>query len=554
VQEVRSAAVTFGHRFLATSGRAGRAIKVRSFDEYRAKLAENFVLLERSERHDKIARELDAHAGRLGGRVGSSVATQSGLLQEVPDLVEYPAVVGGTFGIEFLSLPEEVLTTTMIHHQHFFPVVSPAGKLMAAFLAVTNTQADHARTIARNCERVLTARLRDARFFFDADRLVPLTDRVAELSTVLFHKKLGSYHAKALRLERLARWIAAGAFQQPAAADDAAAAGKLAKADLVTDMVRELTELQGTMGGIYAREEGRPESVWRAIYSHYLPAAVETDAPPTRADLGPAAVTWAAVSVADKIDTLVGLFAAGERPTGTRDPFGLRRQAHGLMKVLVDLPDLTGVTEAVDLSAVRREARQGLVDFAEPGVAIGEQAKAEVDDLSAFLVERLRYLFQQRGYTYDEINAIAGSRRGFVEVPYDARLRLEALHRVRSSADFEALAVAFKRVKNLARELKAGPADSLDRLTEPAERALFDAFQARGETIRAATARRDYVEAFRVASGFRVELDRFFTDVFVMVDDAELREQRLTLIWRLHELLQDLADISEIVPQLESGR
>jgi glycyl-tRNA synthetase beta chain len=554
VQEVRSAAVTYGHRFLATSGRAGRAIKVRSFDEYRAKLAENFVLLERSERHDKIARELDAHAGRLGGRVGVSVATQSGLLQEVPDLVEYPAVVAGTFGVEFLSLPEEVLTTTMIHHQHFFPVVSPAGKLMAAFLAVTNTQADHARTIARNCERVLTARLRDARFFFDADRQVPLTERVAELSTVLFHKKLGSYHAKALRLERLARWIAVEAFQQPAIADDAAAAGKLSKADLVTDMVRELTELQGTMGGIYAREEGRPESVWRAIYSHYLPAAVETDAPPTRAELGPAAITWAAVSAADKVDTLVGLFAAGERPTGTRDPFGLRRQAHGLMKVLVDLPELTGVVEAVDLAAVRGEARQGLTELAEPGVVIAETARAESDDLSAFLVERLRYLFQQRGYTYDEINAIAGSRRGFVDVPYDARLRLEALHKVRSSADFEALAVAFKRVKNLARELKAGPADRLDRLTEPAERALLDAFQARGETIRAATARRDYVEAFRVASGFRVELDRFFTDVFVMVDDTELREQRLTLIWRLHELLQDLADISEIVPQLESGR
>ncbi len=554
VQEVRAAALTYGHRFLATSGRAGRAIKVRSFEEYRTKLVENFVLLERGERHDKIARELDANAQRLGGRVSSAVGSHSGLLQEVPDLVEYPAVVAGTFGTEFLALPEEVLTTTMIHHQHFFPVVNPSGRLMPAFLAVTNTQPDSSRSVARNCERVLTARLRDARFFFDADRRVRLDDRLPALSTVLFHKKLGSYRAKALRLERLARWLAAEAFGRPDAADDAAAAGRLAKADLVTDMVRELTELQGAMGGIYAREEGLAEPIWRAIYHHYLPVAVDAAAPPSRTELGAAAVTWAAVSVADKVDTLVALFAAGERPTGTRDPFGLRRQAHGLLKTLVDLPDLTGLDASVDLSALRREARAALDACAEPGVALQAQAAAESDDLSTFLGERLRYLFQQRGFAYDEVNAIAGSRRGFVAVPHDARLRLEALQRVRASADFEALAVAFKRVKNLSRELKAGPVERLDRLTEPAEAALLEEFRARGEHVRAAVAGRDYVEAFRQASLFRPAVDRFFTDVFVMVDDAALRDQRLTLLWRLHDLILDLADISEIVPQLELNR
>jgi glycyl-tRNA synthetase beta chain len=554
VQEVRAAALTYGHRFLATSGRAGRAIKVRSFEEYRTKLVESFVLLNRSERHDKIARELDANAQRLGGRVSSAAASPSGLLQEVPDLVEYPAVVAGTFATEFLALPEEVLTTTMIHHQHFFPVVNPSGRLMPAFLAVTNTQADSSRSIARNCERVLTARLRDAGFFYDADRRVRLDDRLPALSTVLFHKKAGSYRAKALRLERLARWLAAEAFRRPDAADDAAVAGRLAKADLVTDMVRELTELQGTMGGIYAREEGLAEPIWRAIYHHYQPVAVEASAPPSRADLGVAAVTWAAVSVADKVDTLVALFAAGEKPTGTRDPFGLRRQAHGLLKTLVDLPDLTGLDVSVDLAALRREARAALDACAEPGVALPAQAAAESDDLSTFLGERLRYLFQQRGFAYDEVNAIAGSRRGFVAVPHDARLRLEALQRVRASADFEALAIAFKRVKNLSRELKAGPVERLDRLTEPAEAALLEEFRARGEHVRAAVARRDYVEAFRQASLFRPAVDRFFTDVFVMVDDAPLRDQRLTLLWRLHELILDLADISEIVPQLELNR
>ena len=551
VQEVRSAALTYGHRFLATSGRAGRAIKVRSFEEYRTKLVESFVMLDRADRHDKIARELDANAQRLGGRV-SSAASQSGFLQEVPDLVEYPAVVGGTFAAEFLALPDEVLTTTMIHHQHFFPVVNQAGRLMPAFLAVTNTQVDSSRAIARNCERVLTARLRDAQFFFDADRRVRLDDRLPALAAVLFHKRLGSYRAKALRLERLARWLTADVFGRPDLADHAAAAGRLAKVDLVTDMVRELTELQGTMGGIYAREEGLTEAIWRAIYNQYLPVAVEAATPPTRADLGAGAVTWAALSVADKIDTLVALFAAGERPTGTRDPFGLRRQAHGLLKVLVDLPELTGLETAVDLAALQREARAALDALAEPGVTI--PAPADSDELTTFLAERLRYLFQQRGFGYDEVNAIAGSTRGFVTVPHDARLRLEALQRVRTSEDFEALAVAFKRVKNLSRELKAGPTETLDRLTEPAEVAFVEEFRTRGEAVRSAAGRRDYVEAFRQASGFRPAVDRFFTDVFVMVDDAALRDQRLTLIWRLHELILDLADISEIVPQLELNR
>src|SRR6266849_3096974 len=343
VQEVSTGAVTYGHRFLTTSGRAGRAIKVRSFDEYRARLLENFIILERGERHNKIARELDAKAQRLQGRVSRTVHSDSGLLHEVPDLVEYPSVVAGTFAIEFLELPEEVLTTTLIHHQHYFPVDGEDGKLKNAFLAVINTEPDNERTIARNAERVVTARLRDARFFWEAERKTTLEARIDRLGTLLFHKKLGSYKDKAERIERLARWIAAEAFgASDEVARQAAQAARLAKADLTTDMVREFTELQGTMGGIYAREQGLPEEVWKAIYFHYLPIAVEADAPPSRAQLGKAATTWAAVSLADKLDTIVGLFAAGEKPTGSRDPYGLRRAAHGVFKVLVDLPQLTG--------------------------------------------------------------------------------------------------------------------------------------------------------------------------------------------------------------------
>jgi hypothetical protein len=211
-----------------------------------------------------------------------------------------------------------VLTTTLIHHQHYFPVEGGDGKLKNAFLAVINTEPDNERTIARNAERVVTARLRDARFFWEADRRATLESRIDRLGTLLFHKKLGTYKEKAERIERLAGWIAREALgADAAAADHAARAARLAKADLTTDMVREFTELQGTMGGIYAREEGMPEEVWKAIYFHYLPVGVEADAPPSKAQLGKAAVTWAAVSLADKLDTIVGLFAAGEKPTGS---------------------------------------------------------------------------------------------------------------------------------------------------------------------------------------------------------------------------------------------
>src|SRR3954468_1889072 len=218
VQDVRSGSNTYGHRFLTTSGRAGRAIKVKTFDDYQARLLENFVILDRAERESKIRRELEAHARRLGGRVSSLVASQSSLLQEVPDLVEYPTVVAGHIPVEFLELPEEVLTTTMIHHQHYFPVVDDEGRLKPAFLAVTNMQPEKPEIIARNSERVLTARLRDARFFWDEDRKGTLESRIERLSTILFHKKLGSYREKADRVAALASWIAAEPFARPDAA------------------------------------------------------------------------------------------------------------------------------------------------------------------------------------------------------------------------------------------------------------------------------------------------------------------------------------------------
>ena len=539
VQDVESGPLTYGHRFLATSGRAGRSIKVRSFDEYQAKLTEHFVVLDHAERRDRIARELELHARRLGGRV--QLKEHASLIEEVADLVEYPGVVAGFFDAAYLMLPEEVLSTTLVHHQHWFPVVTQSGTLKEAFLAVVNTQPADERVIAKNAERVVAARLRDARFFWEADRKQTLESRLERLHTVVFHKKLGSYRDKAERIEKLASWIVTEVFGR--SREDAALAAKaarLAKADLTSDMVFEFPELQGTMGGIYAREEGQPEAIWKAIYHHYLPIGVEADAPPSRVQLGEAAPVWAAVTLADKLDTVVGLSRAGEKATGSRDPFGLRRQMHGIVRVLIDLPELTGIDREIDLRVLVEAAEGGFAGAPVPGLA---------EAVMAFAQERVRYTLEQRG---SAIEVVRGATAGEHDVaPLRARRVADALQRIRTSEDFQALAILFKRVKNIARELKARAPLERAALIEDAEQALVSEVDARRPRIAQAVQAADYRRAFTEIAGLRPVVDRFFTDVFVMADDPRLRAARLTLMAELRDLILTLADISEIVPQTE---
>ena len=556
VQEVESGALTYGHRFLATSGRAGRSIKVRSFDEYRARLSEHFVVLDHADRRDRIFRELEKHARRLGGRV--HLKEHAALIDEVADLVEYPGVVAGFFDRGFLELPPEVLTTTLVHHQHWFPVLAEDGKLKEAFLAVVNTQPVDERTIAKNAERVVTARLRDAKFFWEADRKVPLESRLDRLHTVVFHKKLGSYRDKVERVSKLAEWIAREAFARPDVAEHASNAGQLSKADLTTDMVFEFPELQGTMGGIYAREEGKPEQVWKAIYYHYLPIGVEADAPPTREQLGSAAVTWAALSLADKLDTVVGLFAAGERPTGSRDPFGIRRNAQGAVRVLMDLPELTGLDREIPLGELLDEARRPFQTLA---ANVGSEQLAY-----GFWHDRILFALEQRGFSTGESRAVLtttaaptslGDKEMFpseyvaVIRPLKARRVAEGLRRMRGSDDLLELAKLFKRVKNIAKELKERAPLDRGALTEPAERALLDEIDRRRPVIEQAAKAADYRKAFTEIAALRAAVDRFFTEVFVMADDPRLRNARLTLMADLRDLILQFADISEIVPKTE---
>ena len=551
VAPVRSGTVTYGHRFFArpAGGVPGAPIEVTSFADYRTRLADACVLIDREDRRARVTSELATSAAETGGRV-ATLDQESALQAEVPDLVEHPAVVTGTFPREFLALPDEVLATTMVHHQHYFPVVDEQGRLSAHFLAVTNTPGDDpARNerIGRDAERVLVARLRDARFFWDADRAHRLEDRLERLETLLFHKALGSYRDKSARVAELAERIAGGVLGRADAAGAARRAAGLCKADLATDMVGEFPELQGVMGGVYAREQGEPEAVWKAIYHHYLPIGTGADDPPSRDALGEAAVTWAAVAVADKLDTVVGLFGAGEKPTGSRDPLGIRRQTQGMLRILIDLPELTGLDARVSVGALLRLAR--------------DMHKTVPDDaavrLTAFVLDRLRYLLEERGFDLRNVRAVTHQPLDKIR-PLDARRKLEVLPALTETADFRTLATLFKRVKNIARDLPADDAMTAagsssgegfeTLLTEPAEQTLLGELQARRSVIDTAVETgAGFREAFAEAAKIGPAVDRFFTEVFVMVDDPSLRRARLHLMQQVEQVILQLADVSEIV-------
>jgi len=307
-------------------------------------------------------------------------------------------------------------------------------------------------------------------------------------------------------------------------------------------MVFEFTELQGTIGGIYARQQGQPEQVWKAIYYQYLPIGVEADAPPSRDQLGAAAISWAAVSLADKADTFVALSKAGERATGSRDPFGLRRQMQGAVRILMDLPQLTGIDREVRLGEILGRAATHAGDAADAW-------NGQVEDAArAFATERVRFALEQRGFGVEVVRA---ATPGGDVSPLRARRIAEAIQGMRGSDDFQALAVLFKRVKNIAKELKGDVPLDRTALTESAERALLEELDARRPRIEAAATRSDYRGAFVEIAGLRAAVDRFFTEVFVMADDVRVRNARLKLMADLRDLILNLADISEIVPQTE---
>ncbi len=524
---VHSGNSTFGHRFLPR-GAAAEPLAVKGFADLDARLREAAVVLAVEERAARIER------GLLSAARGASF-DDHGLSAEWADLVEHPTIVAGEVPAEFRRLPREVLETVLVHHQKYVPLVE--GGTVTRFAAVIDSDDKAAAAIVRGMERVVVARLRDAAFFWAEDMKRPLEDRIPDLAGVTFHQGLGTYLDKAERMARLVDAMGAemGLLTKPER-EAARHAARLSKADLTTAMVREFPELQGVMGGIYLQAQGDSwANVAQAVRFHYHPISLEPDSAPASAFSGADGVVFAAVSVADKLDTLAGYFGLGLVPTGSSDPFGLRRAAQGALRAILDFWKVDEAERRPSLRALAAAAVSGHGELKRPMADVRR-------DLEAFLLERLRYLLSARGFPGDEIEAALGAREPeALDDPAECVARLTALHRVRSEAhqDFEGLAAAFKRARNILGE--AAPVAVEPALfSEPAERELHQAVSGFGATNGRLDAR------LRSLAGLRGPVDRFFDNVLVMAEDPKVRANRLALLHQTLSLFFRIADISKL--------
>jgi glycyl-tRNA synthetase beta chain len=500
-------------------------------------------VLDRDQREQQIRRALDAATRTIRGARWREDKT---LLDAVVNLTEWPSVILGGFDPEFLELPEEVLVSVMRDHQKYFAVEGPSGKLLPYFLAVLNTDGDPQGLIRHGNERVLRARFNDARFFWQTDQKHPLRERVSWLKNVTFQKDLGSYYEKMLRVQRLCSWICedirqAGVQVRPGVVHKAAC---LAKTDLTTELVKEFTELQGIVGGLYARvqvlDRGMPDAtrqlIAQTIYDQYKPESAEDSVPRT--------VEGAVLSICDKADTIAGMFALGLQPTGSKDPFALRRQANGIVKTIAEHKLPAGISRLFEL------ARETFSDSAAEK-KFSRELKYE-DSVRAFFRERLEfYLRDQLGYKYDVVNAVLTADANNV---VDIVARAEAVSKVRGSADFESISVAFKRTKNILRQARetgkriAAVVDTAA-FQEDAERSLGTLIPEITQAVDRFRQAKNYSAALAEISRIRLAVDTFFDKVMVMVDDEQLRANRLALLQTLLKEFSTIADFSEIVTE-----
>jgi glycyl-tRNA synthetase beta chain len=481
----------------------------------------------------------------LSAAAGGAAVDDQGLRREWRDLVEYPTVVTGHVPDEFRSLPLEVLETVLRHHQKYIPLRDGDGRV-ARFAAVVNGDGASAPEIVRGMERVVVARLRDGAFFLNEDRKRALATRVDDLAGVTFHRGLGTYRDKAERMARLVGVMGERGLLDARARASAEEAARLAKADLTTLMVGEFPELQGAMGGIYLEAEGAAPDVSTAVRWHYHPVAVEEDATPAAELAGRDAESrvFAAVALADKLDTLAGYFGIGEVPTGSRDPFGLRRAGQGVVRLVLDFWRPGDSEPRPDLQDLAAAAVDGYSDGLE------RPREELLSALAQFLLERFQYVLEARGLPAEEVRAVlqadepggdAATVRALAD-PLDAAKRAAALNRVRAGSreDFEALAAAFKRARNILSQQQPAEQVNPALFEDEAERALSRAVAS------AAAAAGDDETRLSGLAGLRGPVDRFFDDVLVMAEDPRIRGNRLALLRDTLSLFYRIADISKL--------
>lgn len=528
---VKSGNQTAGHRFLGKS-----QIPVTNSRDYIAKLRQNFVLVEPEERRIRIEAQIQS----LIRHQGLHVHVDPELLNLTVYLNEYPTVLMGDFDRSFLDLPDEILITVMRDHQKYFAVEDKSGELAPHFLAVINLDRDSRGLVRAGHERVLRARFADARFFWQTDQKGRLADYLPKLAQVTYESRLGSYRDKVERMRWLARWIAeqwfsSGHRQADVAGSDRAA--ELAKCDLVTEMVREFPELQGVVGGLYARAQGESEAVAWGIYDHYRPVGID--------DPVPRNLTGCIVSLADKLDSLMACYAVGAIPSGSSDPFALRRAALGVVKILLELKLPLSLSSAISAAA------RALNDHA-PKLKVSSKAEQQVLE---FLLDRARFVLRERqGFAYDEVNAVFAAGGDDL---VDAARRVAALQAIRHTKNFSPLAVAFKRIRKILE--KAGPSAAAnggrlaavrtDLFQEDAERLLHDAATRVRDKAAAEKRVGNYRQALEAIAELRPTVDRFFDDVLVMAEQEEVRKNRLMLLAGLLKEFSTIADFSEIVAE-----
>ena len=495
-----------------------------------------------AEREQVIRNALDAATRTIPG---ARWREDKPLVATVVNLTEFPSVIRGSFDPEFLDLPEEVLVTVMRDHQKYFAIEDANGKLLPHFLAVLNTASDSDGLIRHGNERVLRARFNDARFFWETDQKQTLRQRVDLLRNVTFQKDLGSYYDKTLRVQHMASWLSERVKQSGIAVRPGIVhkASLLAKTDLTTELVKEFTELQGIVGGLYARVQSLDEGmkpdvqleISKAIYDHYKPESME--------DSAPATVEGAVLSIADKADSIAGMFALDLIPSGSKDPFALRRQANGIVKTIAEHKLPLRLSETMADARVRYRGSEAEKKFSNIAYA---------ESLRSFFRERLEfYLKEARGYAYDVVSAVLAVDSDDV---VDAVARAEAVSKVRVSADFESISSAFKRMKNILRQahektkviaMRVDPAS----LQEDSEQELAALIPQTAATVEKMRAARDYEGALLEIAKLRPAIDKFFDKVMVMVDDNNLRANRLALLQTVVKEFSTIADFSEIVTE-----
>jgi glycyl-tRNA synthetase beta chain len=505
---------TQGHRFEA----AKPQVVFADADSYAATLArDGAVIAGFAERRDSIARQLQEAAARVGG--GARPIEDEALLDEVTALVERPNVLTCQFEQEFLQVPQECLILTMKANQKYFPLLDAGGKLTNRFLVVSNIRPQDASAVVGGNERVVRPRLADAKFFFDQDRKKTLESRVPGLAKVVYHNKLGTQGQRIERVRAIAKVIA-GRFGNDRLAREADTAARLAKADLLTDMVGEFPELQGIMGGYYARHDQLGEDVAIAIEDHYRPRFAGDELPRNQAGL--------VVALADKLETLAGLFAIGQLPTGDKDPFALRRHALGIVRMLMekDLP--------LDLGDLVTEAL-GQFPQAQP---------ATTEQLTDFIYERLAGLLREQGYSAQEVEAVLALRPQRLG---DVVKRLAAVRAFAALPEAPALAAANKRIGNILKKAeRADPHVNENLLKEDAEKALHAATQKIAPQARAQFESGDYTGSLQTLAVLRGPVDAFFDDVMVNAEEMDLRLNRLGLLATLHQAMNRVADLSRL--------